>query len=236
VKKWSPFLWPERLASGSSPTAVGITTSIVTGLRYPRRARSTNNLKQIALAMHNYLSVYKTFPAAYAASKDGKPLLSWRVLILPYIEEGQLYSEFHLDEPWDSDHNKPLIAKMPKIYAAPGSKAAAEHKAVYLVPHGDDTIFPDGKATRIQDITDGTSNTLLVVEASDKRAVIWTKPDDYEVDFKQPKAGLVGLRKGGFLAAFADGSVHFLKDSIDTETLKALFTRDGGEVIDRSKF
>ena len=75
-----------------------------------------------------------------------------------------------------------------------------------------------------------------MVEASDDRAVIWTKPDDYEVDFKQPKAGLVGLRKGGFLAAFADGSVHFLKDSIDSETLKALFTRAGGERVDPSKY
>jgi hypothetical protein len=86
------------------------------------QARSTNNLKQIALAMHNYLSVYNTFPPAYIASKDGKPLLSWRVQILPYIEEGRLYEEFHLDEPWDSEHNKALVAKMPKIYAPPAAK------------------------------------------------------------------------------------------------------------------
>jgi hypothetical protein len=199
------------------------------------RARSTNNLKQIALAMLNYESAMRRLPARAIYSKDGKPLLSWRVMVLPFLEEMELYKQFHLDEPWDSDHNKPLIAKMPKIYAAPGSKAATGPKTVYLVPHGDDTIFPDGKATRIQDITDGTSNTILVVESNDDRAAIWTKPDDYDVDFKQPMAGLVGLRQGGFLAAFADGSVHFLKDTIKIETLKALFTRAGGEVIDASE-
>ncbi len=200
------------------------------------QVRSSNNLKEIALAMYNHHAAYKTLPAGCIASEDGKPLLSWRVRILPFIEEKPLYKELHLDEPWDSEHNKPLIAKMPKVYAAPGSKAVAERKTVYLVPHGDDTVFPDGKKTRLADIRDGTSNTILVVEASDDMAVIWTKPDDYEVDFKQPMAGLVGLRKGGFLAAFADGSVHFLKDSIDIETLKALFTRAGGEPIDSSKF
>jgi hypothetical protein len=205
------------------------------------QARSSKNLRQIALAMWNYLSAYKTFPAAYIASKDGKPMLSWRVQILPYIEEGKLYKEFHLDEPWDSEHNKALIAKMPDVYAAPGSKVANEFKTVYLVPHshsGDrktETIFPEGKKSKLTDIKDSTPRTILVVEASDDRAVIWTKPDDYEVDFEKPMAGLVGLRKGGFLAAFADESVQFLKDSIDGETLKALFTRAGGERIDPSK-
>jgi hypothetical protein len=200
------------------------------------KTQSSNNLKQFALAMHNFHSAYRTFPAAYSTSKDGKPLLSWRVQILPYIEESRLYEEFHLDEPWDSEHNKQLIPRMPKIYAAPGSKAAREFKTNYLVPRGDETIFNKGKKPRIQDITDGTSNTIMIVEASDERAVTWTKPDDYEFDGKQPMAGLVGLRRGGFLAAFADGSVRFLKDTIKGETLKALFTRAGGEVIDSAEF
>ena len=195
-----------------------------------------NNLKQIALAMFNYETTFNSFPAAYRTTKAGKPGLSWRVQILPYLEQDALYKEFNLDEPWDSEHNKKLIEKMPKIYAAPGSKAAKEFKTVYLVLRGDTTVFPGGKGTRIQDITDGTSNTILAVEASDDRAVIWTKPDDYEVDFKKPMAGLVGLHDGGFVAAFADGSVHFLKGSIDNDTLKALFTRAGNEVIDSSKY
>jgi hypothetical protein len=200
------------------------------------KVQSTNNLKQIALAMLNFNSTYNAFPAAYNTSKDGKPLLSWRVQILPYIEEGPLYGEFHLDEPWDSEHNKRLIPRMPRIYAAPGSRAAKEFKTNYLVPHGDGMMFSDGKKTKLQEVTDGLSNTIMVVEASDDRAVVWTKPDDYEVDLKKPMAGLVGLRRGGFIAAFGDGSIHFLKDTIKPETLKALFTRAGGEFIDGREF
>ena len=200
------------------------------------RVESMNNLKQIALAMFNYETTNRSFPAAYSTGKDGKRLLSCAVQILPYLEQGELYKQFHLDEPWDSPHNKKLIEKMPKIYAAPGSQAAKQFKTVYLVPHGEETIFPDGKATDIQKISDGTSNTILMVEASDSRAVIWTKPDDYEVDFKHPLAGLVGLRQNGFLAAFADGYVRFIKGSIAAKTLKALFTRAGGEVIDSKDY
>ncbi len=200
------------------------------------RAQSSNNLRQIGIAMQSYASTYNSFPGAYSKSKDGKPLLSWRVLILPYVEQVSLYNEFHLDEPWDSEHNKKLIERMPSIFAAPGSKAAKEFKTNYLVPRGDETIFPDGKQLRFADITDGMSNTIMVVEAADDQAVIWTKPDDLKVDLKQPAKGLVGLRQGGFLVGFADGSVRFIKDKIKSETLKALFTRAGGEPIDTSEF
>jgi hypothetical protein len=200
------------------------------------KVESENNLKQIALAMHIYLSAHSTFPAAYSSSKDGKPLLSWRVQILPYIEQGQLYNEFRLDEPWDSEHNKALISRMPKIYRAPGGKAAKDFKTNYLVPRGDDTMFPGATAIRPAQVPDGLSNTLLIVEADDSHAVTWTKPDDFEVDSSRPKAGIVGLRRGGFIAAFGDGSVRFIKDAVKPATLKALFTRAGGEVIDSSEF
>jgi prepilin-type processing-associated H-X9-DG protein len=197
------------------------------------RAQSSNNLKQMALAMHNYLDVYKTFPA-HASYKDGKPLLSWRVHILPFIEQDHLYRQFHLDEPWDSEHNRKLIAQMPKVYASPDSRVSSEHKTVYLVPVGKDTIFPPSKeGMKISHITDGTSNTILIVEAADKSAVIWTKPDDLEVKQKNPLAGLNGEDRKGFNAAFADGSVRYLSLSINPQTLWALFTRNGGEVVEQ---
>jgi hypothetical protein len=196
-----------------------------------RRAEGSNNLKQMALAMHNYHDAYKGFPAHASYDKQDRPLLSWRVHILPFIEQQDLYRQFHLDEPWDSEHNKKLIARMPQTYRSPSSKAGPG-KTVYLVPVGKDTIFPPGpKGLKISDIPDGTSNTLLIVEADDKHAVIWTRPDDLVVDPKQPLRGLGGKAAGRFLAAFADGSVRAIARTIDLDTLRALFTRNGGEAV-----
>lgn len=214
--------------------AVGVRT--VAARQAAGQAQAMNNLKQIGLAMHNHLSASKAFPAAFNTGKDGKPLLSWRVMILPYLEENDLFQQFHLDEPWDSEHNKALIEKMPKVYAAPGSKVADEFKTVYLTPRGEKTAFPGEKAVRIREITDGTSKTLMAVEASDDKAVIWTKPDDYEINDKDPTAGLVGLRRGNFLALFCDGSVQAIPENVAQEAVMALFTRNGGEVVDTNNF
>jgi hypothetical protein len=195
------------------------------------RMQSTNNLKQMALAMHNYLDVNKTFPAHASHDKQGRPLLSWRVHILPYVEQGALYKEFHLDEPWDSPHNKKLIARMPTIYHSPLSRAGAG-KTTYLVPAGKDTMFPPGpKGLRIQDITDGTSNTIMMVEVDDEHAVPWTKPDDLRFDPRQPLKGLGSPRQGWFIAAFADGSVRVISRTINPQDLRGLMTPQGGEVI-----
>ena len=108
------------------------------------RTQCVNNLKQIGLAMHNYLDSHKTFPPAYSRDKSGRPLLSWRVHILPYVEEASLYKEFHLDEPWDSPHNRTLIDRMPAVYRCPSMsrKPADRGKTTYLTPRGKATIFP----------------------------------------------------------------------------------------------
>jgi hypothetical protein len=196
------------------------------------RTQGSNNLKQIALAMHNYLDTHKTFPAHASYDKNGKPLLSWRVHILPYIEQQELYREFHLDEPWDSEHNRKLIAKMPKTYHSPLSKLGREGKTVYLVPVAKETIFPPGPdGVRIADITDGTSNTILIVAAADSHAVPWTKPADLKVKAKEPLAGLVERERDFIQVALADGSVRAIPTRINLTTLWALFTRAGGEVI-----
>jgi len=199
-----------------------------------RRSQCVNNLKQIGLAMHNHLSAHNNaFPAAYVAAKDGKPLLSWRVQILPFLEEQELYDQFHLDEPWDGPHNKPLIARMPKAYACPsGSKAlAAGGKTTYLTPRGPATIFPGAVGVKIQDVADGTSNTVLLVEAGDDLAVTWTKPDDWEVAPEFQTRGLFGHHPRGTNFGFADGSVRFLKETVSPKLLQAMTTRDGGEVL-----
>ncbi len=197
-----------------------------------RRSQSANNLKQIGLAMHNYHDTYRRFPAAASYDKNGKPLLSWRVAILPYIEQVQLYEQFHLDEPWDSQHNKQLIAKMPATYRSPQSKLPGNQgRTNYVVPVGPETIFSGKKGTEIRDIRDGTSNTIMVLEVGDPQAPIWTRPDDWPFDPKHPAEGLGGVYDGGFWATFADGSVHFLALPHDAARLRALFTRDGREPV-----
>ena len=197
-----------------------------------QRVQSMNNLKQLSLALLNFEAAEKSFPPAFDSDKDGKPLLSWRVLMLPYLGEQQLFNQFKLDEPWDSENNKKLIAQMPRIFAAPESKAAAEFKTVYLGVRGEKAAFTGVEGVEIRSFTDGTSNTITVVEANDNSAVIWTKPDDFAIDTPNPMANLVGLREGGFLAAFADGHVQMISDAAPANVIKALFTRNGGEVVD----
>jgi prepilin-type processing-associated H-X9-DG protein len=198
-----------------------------------RRSQCTNNLKQIGLAMHNYHSAHNTFPPAFSQSPDGKPLLSWRVHILPYLEQNTLYNEFHKDEPWDSEHNKTLIGRMPATYHCPSGspKPAKEGKTTYLTPRGPATIFPGAQAVKIQEITDGTSNTILVVDANDDAAVTWTKPDDWDIAADLKIQSLFGHHPKGTNFGYADGSVRFLKETVLPKVLQALLTRNGGEVI-----
>ncbi|MFO0957754.1 MAG: DUF1559 domain-containing protein [Isosphaeraceae bacterium] len=200
------------------------------------RSNCTNNLKQIALAMHNYHSAHNTFPPAYRADKSGKPLLSWRVLLLPYLEQDELYKQFHLDEPWDSPHNLPLAAKIPPTFECRSSSKAMSGQGkptTYLTPRITSSIFPGARAIKIQEITDGTSNTILVVDVSDDRAVVWTKPEDWEVG-AEPR--LPACHSDGTNVGFADGSVRFLKASASPKLLLKLLTRDGGEVISAEEF
>jgi hypothetical protein len=214
-----------------------IATTVATGIRQVResaeRMREMNNLKQIALAMHNYHSATGAFPAHAIYSKDGKtPLLSWRVAILPYLEQDALFKEFKLDEPWDSEHNKKLIPRMPQVYLAPKAPLTKEpgwtHYRVFV--DGGALFDRTAKGPRLTEIADGTSNTFLAVEAAD--AVPWTKPDDLVFNPAKPLPKLGADPKGGgFVAVLCDGSVRFVKKSVAEMTLKAMITRGGGEAI-----
>ena len=193
---------------------------------------SLNNLKQIGLAFHNYYSAYDRFPGNIY-SKDGKALLSWRVAILPFIEEEKLYKQFKLDEPWDSDANKKLIARMPKLYA-PLRVKAKEGETFYQVFVGDKALFGDkGPRFKINNIPDGTSNTGMVFEAGEP--VVWTKPADLPFDEKKALPKLGGLFDGECLVVMCDGSVRHLKKDADEKELKKLIMPADGEVIDFSK-
>lgn len=202
------------------------------------RSQCMNNLKMIGLAMHNEHAANNSFPPAFSRDNTGMPLLSWRVRLLPYLDQEALFKEFKQDEPWDGPHNKALIAKMPAVYACPASssKLAASGKTTYVVPRGKRTIFPGAEGMSIKMITDGTSNTILVVDVPDEKAVVWTKPDDWETDPDFSPAEFIHHHGEGTNVTFADGSVRFFKSTIKLEVLRALLTRNGGEVINQDDF
>jgi RNA polymerase sigma factor (sigma-70 family) len=198
-----------------------------------RRRQSRNNLKQIGVALQNYEAAYGKFPAPAIYSKDGKPLLSWRVAILPFIEQDNLYKQFHLDEPWDSAHNKPFSDMVVKAYAAPGATGKDGALTYYQAIVGEGAAWEPKKQLPISSFVDGTSNTIMVVEAA--TPVPWAKPEDlpFVPDQALPKLG--GLFGGNFHALMVDGGVMFLSDRADPELLSRAITRGDGYPIDFDK-
>jgi prepilin-type processing-associated H-X9-DG protein len=191
------------------------------------RTISANNLKQMALAFHIAADQRKGALPQDITDKNGKPLLSWRVAILPYIEQVQLYKEFKLDEAWDSENNKKLLVKMPKTYTAPRGKA--DKGSTFYQSFSGEGALMSGKPQKIFTITDGTSQTFMIVEAGE--AVAWTKPADVAFDAKKPLPKLGGVFDGNFNVAFCDGSVRFVPKGVKDENLKKFITVAGGEVI-----
>jgi hypothetical protein len=205
-----------------------------------------NNLKQIGLAFYNYHDSYRRFPAAAIYSKDGQPLLSWRVAILPFIEQDNLYREFHLDESWDSPHNRGLLPRMPKTYESWGDAETEPYTTFFQVFVGQGTVFEGTKGTKREEITDGPMNTILVIEAGE--GVPWTKPADIPFDPNQSLPPLGGMFKERFrfstlsfggskdiLSIFADGSVHPIKKTINEENLRRLIIRNDGQAADSNE-
>ncbi len=199
------------------------------------RASSSNNLKQIGIAVHNYHDVMGKFPADIK-DKTGKAILSWRVEILPYIEQENVYRMVKRDEPWDSPANKEMAKVQIKTFMSPNA-TNNQVEGGYGVTHyrgvkGKGMAFdPTVKQLRFQDFTDGTSNTIMVVESGDP--VAWMRPDDLTIPEKGPLPRFdVPGRPGQFNALFADGSVRWInRANLNDADLRAYFTRNGGEVV-----
>jgi hypothetical protein len=195
-------------------------------------ARQSNDLKQLMLAVHNY---HDTNGKADVAVKDadGKPLLSWRVQLLPYIEQDNLYRQFHLNEPWDSDHNKKLIEKMPKIFEIDGvtAKPGETHYRTFV---GEKAVWAFDRPFTIQGIVDGTSNTVVFVQAAEP--TIWTKPDELVADGKAAIKPRILFRDGRTLVAMGDGSVRIVTDELEEAVWKLLIDPADGQPLPQGIF
>lgn len=196
----------------------------------------SNNLKQLGLSCHNYVDTFQSFPPHdKVRDANGQSGLSWRVHVLPFIDQTDLYKQFKLDEPWDSEHNIKLLDKMPQIYAPATILGEAiqikPFHTLVTAPIGDKTIFGGDKPVTFGMISDGSSNTIMFVELAPEHAIPWTSPEEYRFDPKNPAAKLYA-RNGKVLTAWADGSVRALQIDNTPETWNALFSMHGGEITD----
>jgi uncharacterized protein (TIGR03067 family) len=192
-------------------------------VKIDRRA-SAMNLMKIGLAMHEYHDKLGHLPPPAIFDNNGKPLLSWRVALLPYLEQDDLFRQFKEDEPWDSANNKKLLEKMPSIYGMEGKDT------FYQVFTGKDTAFEGKDGVKFQDVMAGLSQTILVAEAG--KSVPWTKPDDLPFEIGKPLPKLGGIFKDGFHLLMGDGSVRFVKTKFNEKTLGLLIQRNRTEVVD----
>ena len=233
----SAKLSPVHVQSGLAVSAVlgGMMVPAVQKVRDAAdRMTSQNNLKQIGIALHSYHDAMGAFPPAVVRDKNGKALYSWRVLILPYLEQDVIYKNWKKDEPWDSPHNKPLSDVVLKVYTLPGNPDGISNRTPYRVFIGKGTGFEElkgqpSKGIRFADITDGTTNTIAVVEATE--TVPWAKPE--ELDFVAGKAlpPLGPPWRDEFNALLFDATVRFIPKTIKLQSLQAMITRNGGEIV-----
>ncbi len=191
----------------------------------------TNQLRQIILAMHNFAESYKFLPPRETRLPDATPLLSWRVHLLPYLGELALYQQFHLNEPWDSEHNKALITKMPSVYVT-DKALAAKGLTQFAAPTLSGSLWSgNDKPLYFDKVTDGTSITIAIWIAPAESAVIWTKPSEPQLDDNNLVKQFFGDRETVAIGVL-DGSVRTITSASDPATLKAAITIGGGEVFD----
>lgn len=208
------------------------------------RMQSQNNLKQLGLGMHMYHDTYKSFPLRGSDDPELGINMSWRVRLLPYLEQLPIHDQIDYHQPWDGPANSTFHGQMPRTYAVPPARRDARETS-YLVFTGPDDPrqpprergsplfgFGANRGVGLRSIIDGTTNTIMIVEADRDRSVPWMKPADLVYDKQNPKAGLGNVRSGGFIVVMADGSTRFLPNTIDDEVLRRLIMRDDGKNVD----
>ena len=198
-----------------------------------RRMACQNNLRQIAIALHNYHDIYGCLPPAYIADKSGRPMHSWRVLILPFMEQKDLYKQYRFDEPWDGPNNRKLADQVISIYSCPSETHHPSTETSYVAVIGPRTAWPGEKQIGLADMADGTANVLLVVEVHDS-GIHWMEPRDLHVTQMAPTInaphgqGISSDHKTTTNAAYADGSVKSLSAKLPADVLRSWIIRDDG--------
>jgi hypothetical protein len=201
------------------------------------RGETSYKLWQIVIGMEAHRDVVGQLPGDIVDGQ-GRPLLSWRVRLLPFIEHGNLCSQFHLDEPWDSPHNRTLIRPIPKPYYSPMGDIP-DGQTTFLRPRGPGTVFAPEMPGGARPVRGDPAWTIVLVQADEEHAVIWTKPEDLPYDPEQPGRGLARRWQIGFFkecgtaAGFADGSARLIPSSAEAEELRPLFHADAAALPGR---
>lgn len=196
------------------------------------RTGTGSKLKQVYDALELYANDNNgKYPPPFTKNAQGSPLLSWRVLILPYIEQQNLFNKFNQNEPWDGPTNKPLLSYMPKIYASSGnSEVTTAYKTTFFAPVAKETVFSPAGTVSKNAISDGLSNTILIADVDDDFATEWSRPVDLNVNSQNPALGLTNSNPAGFMALFCDGSVKVAPNR-SLPNIWAMFTIGGGEQV-----
>jgi hypothetical protein len=209
---------------------------------YARLFSCKNNLRNIVLALQQYHDTYGSFPPAYVADENGTPMHSWRVLILPFLDEKQLYGQYSFSEPWNGLNNRRLHGEIVKAYVCPAHvEKRTLSETSYVAVIGAGTMWPGNAATRFSEVKDGTANTIMVVEVHNS-GIHWMEPRDLElakmpVQINPPtgtgiSSAHIVKRKGGAQVGFVDGGTRWLDNRVSNEQLRAMFSRDAGDKVD----
>lgn len=191
-----------------------------------RRRRTIENLRRIGEALNRYQREKGRFPTPAIYDWRSSPLLSWRVELLPSLGYEDLHKQFHLDEPWDSPHNRKLVPLIPPVYQSP---ERFDEQTNYMVPLSSGTAFPGRQGVVVDNVEDGVANTVVLLEVDDERAVPWTSPGDYRMNYAKPADGMGELRSGHFFAVWGDGAVGQIPVDQAAKHWKAMMSIDGGE-------
>jgi type II secretory pathway pseudopilin PulG len=192
-----------------------------------KRMSSQNNMKQLALALHNYHDAHQTFPPAVVTDAAGKPLYSGRVLLLPYLEQAPIYDQWDKSQAWDSPRNKPLADAMIPTFRDP-AETGPMNQTSYLFSAGPGSLFEPGQNVKFSNVPDGLSNTIMMVEVKGS-GIGWAEPRD--IDLSQPTGLPQGNHAMGNNVAMGDGSVKTLPSNTPPTTIQAAATRAGGEMV-----